>query len=82
MGETNNVYIVLEINLLKNTCDIEKEMARTYKIKSMLVYELHVNGSKNQKRAKRFRVRVMLRLTVSQPVRLGVDPLLGLMTRF
>jgi hypothetical protein len=28
------------------------------------------------------RVRVTLRLTVSQPVSLGVDPLLGLMTRF
>jgi hypothetical protein len=28
------------------------------------------------------RVRVTLRLTVSQPVRLGVEPLLGLMTRF
>jgi hypothetical protein len=28
------------------------------------------------------RVRVTLRLTVSQPVSLGVEPLLGLMTRF
>jgi hypothetical protein len=30
----------------------------------------------------RVRVRVTLRLTVSQPVSLGVEPLLGLMTRF
>jgi hypothetical protein len=41
-----------------------------------------VGRSHYKNKGDRVRVRVTLRLTVSQPVSLGVEPLLGLMTRF